>query len=152
MPIPLNDPFYIANNATFAALKVNRLLYDLTFLRAYYADSGSLLNDCEIATATYLAWHESLKRSGVRFEEHVSKLGLPNCKMDQLLVNLLVTQKEEGLRARIAYAREEEKNSKIWLTSGLGVGILGVGIAFVLHRRRFRITQVKAEQHSENSV
>ena len=136
MPTSIYDPFLIAKNSSYAALKANRLLYDLPFLRAYYVDSEVVLNDCEIATATYLAWHESLKSSGVRFEEHVDKLGIPNCKIDQSLVKKFFAQKEEALINKANYYIEEDKKTKMWVVGGLGVGFFGLGIAFIFNRRK----------------
>ena len=139
MPISASDPFFIAEQASFVAFKANRPVDDLTFLRAYYQESGVSLNDCEIATATYLKWHESLLLSGVRFEEHLAKLGIPSCKMDQNLVNQFTSQKERALQEKMSYVMEQERASRNKLIAlASGAGIIATTIAFILVRRRSR--------------
>jgi hypothetical protein len=141
MPRSTHDPFFIAEQATYAAMKANRSPNDIEYLRAYFKGSAMPLSDCEIATATYMAWYRSITTSGIRFEEHASKLGVPGCNLDQGLLNDFRAQEDANAASKAANARrmEEERQQKVWAIAG-GAGVVAVAtiVGFTLVRRRQR--------------
>lgn len=144
MPRSLTDPFFVAEQARFAAGNAGRSADDIEYLRAFFKESGVQLDDCQIVSATYLAWYEALTQSGVRFEEHAGKLDRSACKMSEVLWEKFASQKENAVRARVAYAGEEERKAKnLMLAGGGGIGIVAIAIAWVMFRRRSQASEDK---------
>jgi hypothetical protein len=142
MAQPLTNPFLVAEQAGVAALKAKRAAEDLVYLRAFFMESGIDFGDCEIASTTYLAWHQSIQKSGIRFEEHAAKLGLPNCKINRDLQDQYTNQKvNEAILAHVL--AEERKTRNLLLVGGGGLGVLAIAAAWVWVRRRSLVTETE---------
>lgn len=141
MPIRMDDPFWIAQSAAWAATKAQRSARDMVFLRAFYKESGANLSYCQIVTATYLAWHESLTKSGVRFEEHAAALDMPGCKLDDGLYMQRRDQRDAERRdAMEAAIAAHEKQKRQWMIAGgIGAAVLASAGFWILQRRRARM-------------
>lgn len=133
-PIPLNNPFQVASDARAIAGKPDPI--DLIYLRAFFKERDAELSDCEIATATYLAWYGSLIKTGVSFEVHLARIGATSCKMDAGLVDQFKREKEDELQGRRAYAAEQDREARNMQMLGGGlVSALVVGGAWLFYRR-----------------
>ena len=153
----LTDPFYVADRAAWAAIQANRPASDIDYLRAYFKENGQSLSDCEIGSATYLAWHGSLTQSGRRFEEHAVKLGLADCKLDERLRVDFESQKDEEARAKNAYAKKQEEEEErramgLLIVGGGGVAVVAAAvIGWVFFRRRSPPTNPAQGQSASDS-
>ena len=145
MPKLLSDPIFFAEYALLTATSAGRSASDMVYLRAMYKEAGHQLSDCQIATATYLSWHESLLKSGVRFEEHVGKLGVPACSLDAGIESLHREQKgrEDEARRESFYQEhlERERRKRIAVGGGAAAAVVAaVGWVYMRRRARERIS------------
>lgn len=148
MPVSTLDPFYNADQARSAASRVNRSANDIGYLRAYFSEKNLGLSDCEIVTITYLAWYGTMFESGISFEEHAAKLGLPNCKLDQAWKDEIEARKSQEKSQRIAFALEEAEQEKenTFLLGGVGLGLLVTVGAWFVYRRRIKSSPMKQSE------
>jgi hypothetical protein len=146
------NPFELAIEARTIRLgrAVNR-----DFLNSYFREAGFNYSPCQMASVTYLAWHETVLKSGLTFPEYLAEMAFPaDCEMDKAIEAQFAAYRADKAEQERAYREQMKRKREIetMVTAALGVG--GVATLAVLggilyRRHRLAVAEAAAAEEED---
>lgn len=143
------NPFEVATQAR--TIRMGRSV-TVDYLNSFFKEAGFNFSPCELASVTYLTWHESVTASGLTFPEYLKEMGFPDdCTIDRAIESQFAKyrmEKAEKERVRMQQAEREQQKETI-LTISLGAAgtaaLASVGF-FLWRRHRIAVAEMEAEE------